>query len=1324
MPNNTSSFSSNNWSKQLCIDGLLNPTVYTDNGITYAFGRRKERGPLLLCTIDPDVKHVAVVEQPDGFLLEDPRYLGQWNECHYFIGANAYAFFSPDHPHNHIYQSIFALNKQHIICDVWNVPSKQPVEKNWVPLGTIDEEGQITLLHSHMTGLCIRVHCKTHQSTEVAALGTGLKTQQTTRAMTNVRGGTPLCRLSGTSEPKDATTNANWWGFGHVTQEMDREHQHPHLGYRPCPVYRTTIHEYDATLCQIVREATCPALFGAHIEYMTGLCTTSKGLCVSMGWNDCSAVFLWCKDASIWWKCAQTLKTPLKMPSHRLSYADRCIPLPRTVSATPPPQASTHHSTKTPTKTPTKTSPNRPTICLNMIVKNESRIIDRLIDTVLPIIDCYCICDTGSTDDTRERIRRRFKAANIPGRVVEHPFVSFGHNRSFAIRAAHDLADYLLLVDADMKLVIDSSFDAATLTADVYTIHQGNAHFSYKNVRLLRTTIGATCIGSTHEYYGYPSTCTVGHLDTLRIDDIGDGGCKQNKFERDIRLLNADIAVDPRNERAHFYIANSYKDTRQWENAITHYQKRIDLGGWHEEIWYSYYAMGKCYLEQKQPSRAIHTWLNGYQHHPHRAENLFEIVKYYREHGKSELAAQFYQWAVKIPLPTQDSLFIHQDIYHFRLAYEFLIFYYYLRDKSQFPKTAIHDALYTVIAHDCEVQNALSNYKFYARAMCKQKGVRVTPLEIPSLQELDPSLSSTYVASTPSSIDLSPEHRLINIRYNNTPMNDKYEYVMTESREKTYNVCCHLRRSNGESNEESNAQTHSYTSVVMQESELERDTSCFAGRQDIRLFQPTPGKILYTATVCTKEQGQKVFRIEYGAYDAVHHQLKGKLIRSPTGATCEKNWCLFTTDTGEIRCVYSWSPLVIGRIENEHFIEDTRLDVPLLRVARGSSHGVIVPKDKKDEKDEKDASELWFLVHMVSYESPRRYYHAVVVFNRNATSVVRVSYPFTLEGKPIEYCGDLRVTETTLTMHYSVRDANSRRIDIPRSQLQWKTNVRCHSKPTKRRVNVMYWQPTVFPTPPDGHAHGNFGDELSPVVTQWLLDTDAYTLTCNQPYCPTQLVCIGSYLHNTPDGSYVFGTGIRTLPCPTFDSLHVAAVRGPLTKQHLMAANPHIHVPDTFGDPALLLPRVYQPEHLSELANKIAVVPHIGNYTKYASSTFSTSSTSPIREHYHLICPCSHWKQVLNELCSCRAVVSSSLHGLICADAYGLPNVWLDEYPLEEGHFKFHDYFASQGRPIQRIQSLKDISPEMVHDVKHELWYTGGNTIDVDTLMNAFPFSK
>ena len=68
------------------------------------------------------------------------------------------------------------------------------------------------------------------------------------------------------------------------------------------------------------------------------------------------------------------------------------------------------------------TSDVRPFICLNMIVKNESRIICRLLNSALPIIDAYCICDTGSTDNTIELINSFFTERKIPGEVFVVPF--------------------------------------------------------------------------------------------------------------------------------------------------------------------------------------------------------------------------------------------------------------------------------------------------------------------------------------------------------------------------------------------------------------------------------------------------------------------------------------------------------------------------------------------------------------------------------------------------------------------------------------------------------------------------------------------------------------------------------------------------------------------------------------------------------------------------------------------------------------------------------------------------------------------------------------
>ncbi len=89
---------------------------------------------------------------------------------------------------------------------------------------------------------------------------------------------------------------------------------------------------------------------------------------------------------------------------------------------------------------------NVPKICLNMIVKNESKIILRLLETVTPLIDSYCICDTGSTDNTIELIRNYCESNKIPGKIIEEPFRDFGYNRTHALKGCNDMdaADYIL----------------------------------------------------------------------------------------------------------------------------------------------------------------------------------------------------------------------------------------------------------------------------------------------------------------------------------------------------------------------------------------------------------------------------------------------------------------------------------------------------------------------------------------------------------------------------------------------------------------------------------------------------------------------------------------------------------------------------------------------------------------------------------------------------------------------------------------------------------------------------------------------------------------
>ena len=157
-----------------------------------------------------------------------------------------------------------------------------------------------------------------------------------------------------------------------------------------------------------------------------------------------------------------------------------------------------------------------PKLCLNMIVKNESKIITRLFDSVVDIIDCYCICDTGSTDNTINLIYQYFSAHGIPGNVIIEPFKNFEHNRTFALQACKDSAnsgnipaDYILLMDADMVLMKGPdfnlhSFKEKLLSADVFHLFQGNDRFSYKNVRIVKNHLGIKYWGVTHEVISTP----------------------------------------------------------------------------------------------------------------------------------------------------------------------------------------------------------------------------------------------------------------------------------------------------------------------------------------------------------------------------------------------------------------------------------------------------------------------------------------------------------------------------------------------------------------------------------------------------------------------------------------------------------------------------------------------------------------------------------------------------------------------------------------------------------------------------------------------------
>ena len=321
-----------------------------------------------------------------------------------------------------------------------------------------------------------------------------------------------------------------------------------------------------------------------------------------------------------------------------------------------------------------------PKLCLNMIVKNESKIIRRLLQSAAPLIDYYCICDTVSTDKTKEIIETFFKEKNIPGKIIEEPFQDFGYNRTFTLNACKDLpVDYLMFLDADMILwknpdLNADSFKRSLSQHDYFYMYQGNDTFYYKNTRFVKNNAGFKYTGVTHEYVDAPHGTHSGQIlkETLFIKDIGDGGSKANKFARDVQLLKKGIEKEPNNDRYHFYLGNSLKDCGEKKEAIEMYKRRIELGGWVEEVWHSWFNMGHCYKEMGDHTMSLHCWMEAYAAFPNRAESLYEIIQHYRVVGKCRLAQTFYETAKQTmkEFPERDYLFMQKDVYDYKIDYK------------------------------------------------------------------------------------------------------------------------------------------------------------------------------------------------------------------------------------------------------------------------------------------------------------------------------------------------------------------------------------------------------------------------------------------------------------------------------------------------------------------------------------------------------------------------------------------------------------------------------------------------------------------------------
>jgi tetratricopeptide (TPR) repeat protein len=621
---------------------------------------------------------------------------------------------------------------------------------------------------------------------------------------------------------------------------------------------------------------------------------------------------------------------------------------------------------------------------------------------------------------------------------VNEEFQDFGYNRSFALKACENMEnlvpDYILLLDADMIFWVNPSltkeeFKKSLTVADAHYMYQGTEQFFYKNVRIVKNNFDISYWGVTHEYVKTPPNTIYSTLEksNVFIKDIGDGGAKSDKFERDIRLLKKGLEDDPDNDRYHFYLANSYKDSGDYDNAIETYKKRIKIGGWHEEIWYSYYAIGLCYKLKGDMGKAIHAWMDAYQFFPERIENLYEIIHFYRCEGKNRLAYPFCRLA-KVELDQRrklDYLFMQKDVYDYKLDYELSIIGYYSNtDKYALEKVSMQVLKYPYL-DDSICRNVLSNYKFYAPSISSWDNGKMshfTKIAKTVGKELMKPWANEFVSSTPSILSMDNGNTFfVNVRYVNYRIGDQGEYI-NQDQIITKNVLAKLVQDEKGFWDKESEMILSY--------DVTHDNR-YVGLEDVRLFLHG-GKIYYSANRGISENGlDNKMVIEAGSIDTESGKTMDSCFLTMDGQRdIEKNWVYFQGENRK-KMVYGWHPLILGTVEGSRFIKTHEFQTPaFFRNLRNSTNGVYV-------NDPVWGEEIWFIAHVVSYEDRRYYYHMFIVLDKHTLALKKYTKMFTFEKEKVEYTLGFDYNKKTdrFLIGYSTMDNSTKFINIDRSRI-------------------------------------------------------------------------------------------------------------------------------------------------------------------------------------------------------------------------------------------------------------------------------------------------
>ena len=306
-------------------------------------------------------------------------------------------------------------------------------------------------------------------------------------------------------------------------------------------------------------------------------------------------------------------------------------------------------------------------ICLNMIVKNESLSIQRALSSLQSLLSYWVIVDTGSTDGTQNIIREFLK--DIPGELHERPWRDFSTNRNEAIALAAGKGDYLLLMDADDVLEQGA---LPALHKDCYFCWRSSAGIDSRRPFLIKNSLEWQYEGIIHEALLLPEGRSYDTLEGMHIirNAMNDGARERDpeNFIKDAKLLEELLQKEPHNSRYRLYLAQSYQAAGLFQQAIEQYRIRATQEGDPEEVYWALYQIGVC--QEQLGCDPCESYIRAHNYRRERIEALYSLAKFSRETGNPEAGFQAAELALQTPL-TEDTQFIATWMYSYGLLLEY-----------------------------------------------------------------------------------------------------------------------------------------------------------------------------------------------------------------------------------------------------------------------------------------------------------------------------------------------------------------------------------------------------------------------------------------------------------------------------------------------------------------------------------------------------------------------------------------------------------------------------------------------------------------------------